>query len=83
MIQKLNPKHLEKLLNNICDVKIYREGLSEEGEPLTNLSLENKKCRFVDKTKIIVNQDGKKVELLGKVILLGDIAPNIKQIRRW
>ena len=80
MIKKLNPKHLERLLNNICDVKLYQEGLSEEGEPLTSLNLKNKKCRFVEKIKTIISADGKKVELVGKVILLGDIAPEIKKI---
>lgn len=80
MIKQLNPKHLKKLLNNECDVRIYQEGLSEEGEPLTSLDLEKQKCRFVEKTKIIINPDGKKVELVGKVILLGDIAPDIKKI---
>ena len=80
MIKRLNPKHLERLLNNKCDVKLYQEGLSEEGEPLTSLELKNQKCRFVEKTKIIISSDGKKVELIGKVILLGDIAPKIKKI---
>ena len=80
MIKKLNPKHLERLLNNKCDVKLYQEGLSEEGEPLNSLNLEKEKCRFVEKTKIIITADGQKVELVGKVILLGDIAPNIKKI---
>ena len=80
MIKKLNPNHLKKLLNNECDVTICQEGLSEEGEPLTSLDLNDQKCRFVEKTKIIISSDGKKVELIGKVILLGDIAPNIKKI---
>lgn len=80
MIKKLNPNHLKRLLNNECDVIIYQEGLSEEGEPLTSLDLKDQKCRFVEKTKIIISPDGKKVELVGKVILLGNIAPNIKKI---
>lgn len=80
MIKKLNPNHLKRLLNNKCDVILYQEGLSEEGEPLTFLDLKEQKCRFVEKTKIIISSDGKKVELIGKVILLGDIAPNIKKI---
>lgn len=80
MIKKLNPNHLKRLLNNECDVIIYQEGLSEEGEPLTSLNLKKQKCRFVEKTKIIISPDGKKVELIGKVILLGDLAPNIKKI---
>ena len=68
------------LLNNECDVVIYQEGLSEDGEPLTSLDLKEQKCRFVEKTKIIISSDGRKVELVGKVILLGDIAPTIKKI---
>lgn len=80
MIQEFNPKHLKKLLNNQCDVYINRERISEEGEPLKALELKNQKCRFVEKTKVIINSDGKKVELVGKIILLGDIAPHIKKI---
>ena len=80
MIKKLNPKHLKRLLNNKCDVVIYQEGLSEDGEPLTSLNLQNQKCRFVEKTKVIISSDGRKIELIGKVILSGDIAPDIKRI---
>ena len=80
MIKKLNPKHLKRLLNNECDVVIYLEGLSEDGEPLASLDLKKQKCRFVETTKIIISSDGKKIQLVGKVILLGDIAPNIKKI---
>lgn len=80
MIKKLNPNHVKRLLNNECDVYLYQEGLSEEGEPLTSLDLEKQKCRFVEKTKVIISPDGRKVKLIGKVILLGDIAPNIKKI---
>ena len=80
MIKKLKPKHLKRLLNNKCDVVIYQEGLSEDGEPLTSLNLENQKCRFVEKTKVIISSDGRKIELIGKVILSGDIAPDLKRI---
>jgi len=64
MIKKLNPNHLKKLLNNECDVILYQEGLSEEGEPLDAFLLKNQKCRFVEKTKTIIDSDGKKVELI-------------------
>ncbi len=80
MIKRLNPKHLERLLKNECDIKLYQEGLSEEGEPLSSLILTNLKCRFVEKIKTVIDADGKKVILLGKAILLGDIAPTIKKI---
>ena len=33
--------------------------MSEEGEPLTSLDLNDQKCRFVEKTKIIISPDGK------------------------
>lgn len=74
MIKKLNPNHLKRLLNNICDILLYQEGLSEEGEPLLFFELKNQKCRFVEKTKTVITEDGKKVELVGKVILAGDIS---------
>ena len=80
MIKKLNPKHLKRLLNNECNVIIYQEGLSEDGEPLTSLILKNQNCRFVENTKVIISSDGRKIELVGKVILMGNIAPNIKKI---
>lgn len=80
MIKQLPAKHLQKLLNNECDVKLYKEGLSEEGEPLTSLDLKDQKCRFVEKTKVVISSDGRKIELIGKVILLGDIAPDIRKI---
>ncbi len=74
MIKKLNPNHLKRLLNNECDVILYQEGLSEEGGPLPAFELKNQKCRFVEKTKVIISPEGKKVELVGKVILSGDIS---------
>ena len=63
----------------IC-TSLYQEGLSEDGEPLTSLNLENQKCRFVETTKVIISPDGRKIQLVGKVILLGDIAPTIRKI---
>ena len=60
MIKKLNPKHLKRLLNNECDIVINQEGLSEDGEPLTSLKLKEQKCRFVEKTKVIISSDIKR-----------------------
>lgn len=74
MIKRLNPSHLKRLLNNECDILLYQEGLSEEGEPLPFFELKNQKCRFVEKTRTVISKDGKKVTLIGKVILTGDIS---------
>jgi len=81
MKSKLNPRYLEKLLNNECDVKLY-EGLSENGEPLIALDIKNRKCRFVEKNRILIDSDGQKVQSVGKVLLLGDIAPSVKKLNR-
>lgn len=74
MIQKLDPKYLLRLLNNECDVKLYKEGLSEEGEPLEAFRLKKQKCRFIEKTKTVTDLEGRKIMLVGKVILCGDIS---------
>lgn len=63
MIKKFNSAHLKRLCKTDCSVVMYQEGLSEEGEPLKSLNF-NGKCRFVEKTSIVIDQDGKKVELV-------------------
>lgn len=70
MISKFNPAHLRKLCKTDCDVVMYQEGLSEEGEPLKSLNF-NGKCRFVEKTSIVIDQDGKRVELVRNGSLCG------------
>ncbi len=79
MIKKFNPAYLRKLCKTDCSVVMYQEGLSEEGEPLKSLDFKSK-CRFVEKTSIVIDQDGKKVELVGLAVFVGDIAPGVKLI---
>lgn len=79
MIKKFNPKYLEKFCKTQCRITLYKEGLSEEGEP-KSFSITNKKCRFVEKSKVIIDAEGKKVELVGLVVFAGDIAPELKKI---
>lgn len=82
MKNKLNPCYLKNLLNNNCDVKLYDDGLSEEGEPIVALFLKKQKCRFVEVSKIIIDNERKKVQSIGKILMQGDIAPNLKRINR-
>lgn len=79
MIKRFNPKYIKKFCRTPCKIILYEEGLSEEGEPLT-FSIENKKCRFVEKSKVIIDAEGKKVELTGLVVFCGDIAPGLKKL---
>lgn len=60
-------------------VTLNKEGISEEGEPITSLKKEGK-CIFSEKAKRVLTSDGKQITLLGKVIIEGDIAPNLKTI---
>lgn len=79
MIKKFNPNHIKRFCKTNCKVILYQEGLSENGGPLKNLEISSK-CRFVEQTKVIIDQDGKKIELVGIAVLVGDIAPDIKKI---
>lgn len=77
MIKRFNPKPLKRICRTDCKIVLYQKGLSEEGEPLQAISIIDR-CRFVEKTKIIIEPDGKRVELVGVAVLVGDIAPGIK-----
>ena len=79
MIQKFNSKHLAKFCKTDCKVVLYEEGLSENGGHSKALEFQGK-CRFVEKTKVIISTDGKQVKLVGEVVLVGNIAPNLAKI---
>lgn len=79
MIKKFNPKYLKKFCRTSCEISLYEKGLSEEGEPQC-FSIKKVKCRFVEKSKIIIDSDGKKVQLIGLVVFAGDIAPELKKL---
>jgi hypothetical protein len=67
------------LLKTDCNIKLYSDGISEDGEPISNLEIKEK-CIFSEKSKRIISSDGKEITLLGKVIVKGDIAPNLKNV---
>lgn len=67
------------LLATDYTISLYDEGISEDGEPIT-LFNGSGKCIFSEKAKRIIDDDGKKITLLGKVIVQGDIAPELKTV---
>lgn len=77
MIKKFNNKILEPFIQTECVVNINREGVSEQGEPLSDLIIRTK-CRFVERLKKFYTKEGQEVKLLGRITTLGDIAPGVK-----
>ena len=67
------------LLNTKCTVKLNMEGLNEQGEPDAALTWQGKVI-FFEKSKTVMTADNRIVSLEGRVIIKGDIAPNIEVI---
>lgn len=69
----------DQLLVTDYSLTLNQPGISEDGEPIKALSLTGK-CMFSEKAKRIIDSDGKQIELLGKVIIKGDVAPELKNV---
>lgn len=67
------------LLRTDYSITLHQEGISEEGEPLSALT-SNGKCIFSEKTRRVLDTEGKEILLTGKVIVKGDIAPQLKTV---
>ncbi len=61
------------------EIELEQEGISEDGEPLVAFKTSGK-CIFSEKSKRVITEDGKKIELFGKIAIEGDIAPTLKLI---
>ena len=69
----------KELANTDFEIELEHEGISEDGEPLIALRTEGK-CIFSEKSKRIIDENGRKIELFGKIAIEGDIAPTLKSI---
>ena len=71
------------ILKSVCKtpvaVTIYGEGISEDGEPVTDAVL-NLMCNYQDKAKTVVTADKTAVTLSGQCYFIGDILPEIAVI---
>lgn len=67
------------LLNTNYQVTLNQDGISEDGEPISAFTGSGK-CIFSEKAKRIIDSEGKQITLLGKVIIKGDIAPELANI---
>lgn len=67
------------LLNTDYSLVLNDSCISEDGEPI-NAFETNGKCIFSEKSKRIIDSEGKQITLLGRIIIKGDVAPLIKNI---
>ena len=67
------------LLNIDYSLVLNDIGISEDGEPIKSMETSGK-CIFGEKSKRIIDSEGKEINLLGKVIVKGDIAPSLKTV---
>jgi len=80
MALKIKKLRFPKELANVnFEIELEQEGISEEGEPLISLRTKGK-CIFSEKSKRIIDEDGRKITLSGKIAIEGDIAPSLKTI---
>ena len=78
----LNIKRLpfpNQLLVTDYSITLNQEGISEDGEPISAFTGKGK-CIFSEKAKRVIDTEGKQVTLLGKVIVKGDIAPELPSV---
>lgn len=62
-----------------CVIKLDKPSLSEDGEPMTGAPIKTL-CIYSERRKRLYDKDGKYTELVGKVIVKGDIAPKMREI---
>ena len=60
-------------------LSLNAEGISEDGEPVSSVDVVGK-CIFSEKSRRIIDSEGKQITLIGKVIIEGDIAPSLKSV---
>lgn len=80
MLQNIQTLSFPDWLANVdCKVTLYKEGISEDGAPEVEMVYEGK-CIFSEKSKRVINDEGKADKLIGNIYIKGDIAPHKKLI---
>lgn len=69
----------KELANTPFEIELEQTGISEEGAPISTFK-DGGKCIFSEKSKRIIDENGKKLLLSGKIAIEGDIAPDLKVI---
>lgn len=66
----------------VTPIKIYQTYINEDGEPVDELLFDGK-CNYSEKSKQIMNAERQLITLSGKVICMGDIAPQSEKIEGY
>jgi len=69
----------KELANTYFEIELEQEGISEDGEAISAFK-KHGNCIFSEKSKRIIDENGRKITLNGKIAIEGDIAPNLKSI---
>lgn len=71
------------VLKSVCKtpikVTVFKEGISEDGEPLTDVVL-NLMCNYQDKAKTVITADKTIVTLSAQAYFVGDISPELSAL---
>lgn len=71
------------VLKSVCKtpitVTVFREGISEDGEPLTDVKFDLM-CNYQDQSKTVITADKQAVQLTAQAYFIGDIAPDFPTI---
>lgn len=71
------------VLKSVCKtpitVTVYRDGISEDGEPLEALKI-TALCNYQDKAKTVITADKQLVQLSAQAYFVSDIAPDSPDI---
>jgi len=69
----------KELANTSFEIELEQVGISEDGEPISSFR-DTGKCIFSEKSKRVIDENGKRLLLSGKIAIEGDIAPELKII---
>lgn len=79
MIPNKLPPMPKKLFNQDWTITINQDGLSEDGEPLTAVTVTSK-CWYTGKAHQIMNAEKQLIRLEGTLIALGDLFSTLPEI---
>lgn len=69
----------EKDCKTDIHVILYKEGITEDGEPIVALN-KDFKCNYQDKARRVLTAEKVMIQLTAKAYFVGDIAPNLPVI---
>jgi hypothetical protein len=80
MVEKIKKLgFLDFLANKECEITIYSDEISEDGDFNKVLSI-NKQCIYQEKTERRLEPNGKEIILNGIILVKGDLNPIIKTL---